>query len=153
MGFLTLEDFSGHVEVIVFADPFEQAGEALVEDAVVAVEGRVSTRENEAVKIIAERVLGLEQAQAEWGGAIEIEFERHEVETMMPAIESVLSRFSGPGQVVLKIVDEDGEAVRVLAQSLQVEISGESIRAIGDVVGGERVRLTPHPKAGLTQPA
>ncbi len=143
MAFVTLEDFFGTVEVLVFADAFEVAGDDLDVDQVVAVEGRLSTRENDSAKIVAEAVMGMARARQEWGGALEIELDKTEVAELLKPIESVLAGYPGAGQVVFRILDADGNAVSIAAEKLKVGISGELIRGVGQVVGTERVRLTP----------
>ncbi|MFO7941185.1 MAG: OB-fold nucleic acid binding domain-containing protein [Bacillota bacterium] len=44
MAFLTLEDFAGQAEIVVFPDVFEEYAEHLVDDEVLVVRGRVSHR-------------------------------------------------------------------------------------------------------------
>jgi DNA polymerase-3 subunit alpha len=146
MAFVNLEDFFGTVEVLVFADAYEAAGEDLAADQVVLVEGRLSTRENEAPKIIAERVVGLERARAELGGALEIDVAAEELEeAFVGTLEGIFERHPGPGQVVFRI-QGSGETLRVLDQRHRVGVTAELITALGEVVGAERVRLRPRPK-------
>ena len=52
MGFLTLEDLFGSTEVLVFPKTFEQYGSDLQPDALVALGGRLSIREEEAPKLL-----------------------------------------------------------------------------------------------------
>ncbi|MBI4279522.1 MAG: DNA polymerase III subunit alpha, partial [Armatimonadetes bacterium] len=70
MGFLTLEDFSGSVEVIVFPKTYEQAHYLLKRDAVVLIKGRVDIQEQQA-KVLADQVTALAdlEAAAAWSGA------------------------------------------------------------------------------------
>jgi DNA polymerase-3 subunit alpha len=57
MAFLTVEDLSGTVEVIVFSNLYEKFGPRLLVDDVLIVQGRVSIREDEDAKIIANDLL------------------------------------------------------------------------------------------------
>jgi DNA polymerase-3 subunit alpha len=143
MAFVTLEDFSGHVEVVVFADACGAAGEELVADAVVMVVGKISTRENEEAKIVASTVMALERAQRELVGAIEIELEAGAAAGLAEALDSTLARHPGSGQIIFKIRGEAGDSVRVLAKRRQVALTGDLIREVGELVGsgGGRVRL------------
>ena len=52
MAFVTLDDGSGSIEVVVFPRALAQYTALLVPDSVVIVEGRVSVREEEAVKLL-----------------------------------------------------------------------------------------------------
>jgi DNA polymerase-3 subunit alpha len=56
MAFLTVEDMTGSVEVVVFTDLYEKKKEKLETDAVVIVTGRASVREDEDAKIVASDV-------------------------------------------------------------------------------------------------
>ncbi|MFG6319109.1 MAG: DNA polymerase III subunit alpha [Clostridia bacterium] len=56
MAFITIEDLHGQIEVIVFDSVYSRASTILLEDNIVLVEGRVSIREDEPVKIVASRI-------------------------------------------------------------------------------------------------
>ena len=56
MAFVTLDDGSGSIETLIFPRTFAQYGPLLEPDAAVIVEGRTSVREDEAVKILCNRV-------------------------------------------------------------------------------------------------
>lgn len=62
MAFIQLEDLLGSVEVIVFSNVFEESIGILKEDSIVAVRGRVTLKEEEAAKIIAERIVPIEKS-------------------------------------------------------------------------------------------
>ncbi len=141
MAFLTLEDFGGMCEVLVFADPFAQAGEDLAADQVVVVEGRVSTRENEEAKVVAQKVMSLERARQDLVGAIEIELEVERAAEMASPLEELIARHPGPGQVIFRLLGPGGDTVRVVARGHRMALTVEAVRALGGLVGDERVRL------------
>jgi DNA polymerase-3 subunit alpha len=64
MAFLTVEDLYGTVEVIVFSGLYEKYGARLQDEQVLVIQGRVSAREEEAAKIIAQDFLFYEDIQA-----------------------------------------------------------------------------------------
>lgn len=53
MAFVTLEDFYGSAEIIIFDSIYSKSSNFLVNDNIVLVEGRISIREEEPVKIVA----------------------------------------------------------------------------------------------------
>ncbi len=57
MAFLTLEDLTGSVEVIVFPGAYEEAGEELTEESKVFITGRVSVEDERDAKLICEKVV------------------------------------------------------------------------------------------------
>ena len=62
MGFVTLEDLTGQIEGLVFPKVYEQIGPLLQEDSVVVLSGKLSVREEEAPKLLVDRVCPL----ADW---------------------------------------------------------------------------------------
>ncbi|MBQ4340592.1 MAG: DNA polymerase III subunit alpha [Firmicutes bacterium] len=61
MGFIQLEDFYGSVEVIVFQNKYEEAAEFFDSDEPVVVKGRISMKEDELPKIVAESIALLDK--------------------------------------------------------------------------------------------
>lgn len=59
MAFVTIEDLYGNVELIVFDSVYHKSQNALLEENVVLVEGRLSIREDEPVKIVASQIKDL----------------------------------------------------------------------------------------------
>ena len=53
MAFVTIEDLYGQAEIIVFENAYMKAGSSLTEENIVLVEGRLSIREDDATKIVA----------------------------------------------------------------------------------------------------
>jgi len=62
MAFVTLEDLTASVEVIIFPKTYEQVHFLLKRDAVVVVRGKLDVAEQQA-KVLADRVLALEEAE------------------------------------------------------------------------------------------
>ena len=63
MAFATLEDMAGQIECLVFPRVYEKYQPLLQEDAAVVISGKISVREEEQPKLLAERVTRLQ----EWG--------------------------------------------------------------------------------------
>ena len=60
MAFTSVEDLTGTMEVIVFPKVLDQYRDALKENAVVVIDGRLSVREDEASKLLAESIIPIE---------------------------------------------------------------------------------------------
>ena len=56
MAFITVEDLYGTAEIIVFENAYQKAANLLMVDNVVLVDGRLSIREDEDVKIVAREI-------------------------------------------------------------------------------------------------
>ena len=61
MAFVTLEDLTGAVEVIVFPKTYERAAMKLSEDAHVIIEGHVSVEDEKDAKLMADKVMTFEE--------------------------------------------------------------------------------------------
>ena len=56
MAFITVQDYYGIAEIVVFDSIFEKSRDILLEDNIVFIEGRLSIREEEPVKIVANNI-------------------------------------------------------------------------------------------------
>ena len=56
MAFVSIEDFYGTAEILVFENAYLNAGKSLVEENIVMVDGRLSIREDESATIIASEI-------------------------------------------------------------------------------------------------
>ena len=56
MAFITIEDLYGQIEVIAFENCYQASYNLLLNDEIVLIEGRLSIREDEETKIIANRI-------------------------------------------------------------------------------------------------
>ena len=61
MAFVTLEDLTGQIECLVFPRVYEKYQLLLQEDAAVVISGRISVREEESPKLLAERITRMEE--------------------------------------------------------------------------------------------
>lgn len=64
MAFLTLEDLTGSMEVIVFPRTLDRVRENIKEDALVIIKGRISIKDDEMPKIICESIEPLEKVNS-----------------------------------------------------------------------------------------
>lgn len=60
MAFITVEDLSGTMEVLAFEPALSKGGDAVRENNVVVVQGRVSVKEEEASKLLADSIVGID---------------------------------------------------------------------------------------------
>jgi len=63
MAFVTVEDLYGQMEVIVFPNVYERYARYLSNDSQIIVEGRISVKEDEQPKILADRINSLESVK------------------------------------------------------------------------------------------
>ena len=64
MAFVSVEDLYGSTEIIVFDSCFNKCSNSLIEDNIVLVEGRLSIKEDDDVKIVANAIANFEDIQS-----------------------------------------------------------------------------------------
>ena len=65
MAFVTIEDLYGSCEIIVFDSCFNRSSSILLEENIVVVEGRLSVKEDEQAKIVANKITSIEDVTEE----------------------------------------------------------------------------------------
>lgn len=68
MAFATIEDLYGSVEIIVFDSCYSKCSDILLEDNIVIIDGRLSIREDEDVKIVANSITKFNENTNNMGG-------------------------------------------------------------------------------------
>ncbi|RLB92345.1 MAG: DNA polymerase III subunit alpha, partial [Deltaproteobacteria bacterium] len=136
MGFVNLEDTSGSVEAVLFPGVFAEAENWLAEDLPVLVQGEVQ-KEEKAVKILADTVIQMDQAEATWTARVQVnlDLDRSGREEL-----AELSRiFNGhPGDCAVHLVlRQPGKAETILAlpDSVRVRPGRRLARAVNGLLG------------------
>jgi DNA polymerase-3 subunit alpha len=143
MAWLTLEDFAGSIEAVVFSDLYERSKELLAVDRIVLVRGRADRRDAEgAVKLVATDIADFEAARGSMRHTLHLSIPIERVaERDLLRIRDICSRYPGRGEVLLHFDTPEGR-VRVKAGRLQVMVSGELLAELRALLGADRVRLT-----------
>jgi DNA polymerase-3 subunit alpha len=152
MGFLTLEDVEGTIEVTVFPEAFRQAGALLHGSAPVLVRGRVEGAGGPR-KLLADEIRPLPAApeatadgDEEPAGSCRVAV-RGEAPEILAALRAVCQ--AHPGAATLTLDLAVGEtAVTVRARNLRVRPSPEFVRAVEAVVGPGAVTVAGWSEAG-----
>ncbi len=136
MCFVTLEDFTGSVEVIVFPRTFERAGPLLTPDRPVVVSGRVSITD-EKVKVIAESVKLLGQQRAK---EVRVRI-RKEQETpeVFERLKEVFAACRGETTVFLQLLDQ--RRLIKTDKNYWINPSPMTVKKIEDILGPGSVFL------------
>ncbi|NQS97366.1 MAG: DNA polymerase III subunit alpha [candidate division Zixibacteria bacterium] len=141
MAIATLEDFTGSTEVLFFKDELERSSALLVPDQMVTLTGRVSTREDEPVKIRAEKLIPLEQARAAFTRSLQIEIDTSQLETgKLAKLEKLFAASPGDAQVIFT-VNSAGNIIKLKSAKYTVSTENEFINDLGDLLGANCVKL------------
>jgi len=138
--FLTVEDMYGAVEVVVFNKLYEKFGSKLATDQVIIVQGKVSVREDEDAKIIANDMLLYDDIPQE-SGAKTLWVKVPKSRPVPPNhITDVLSAYRGDTQVM--IFNEAQNRKFLANRSYWVSLSDDLIRALEGLLGNGAVKVT-----------
>lgn len=99
MAFLDIEDMYGSFEVIVFPNVYEKYAGCLKEDNIVAVNGRLNFKEDEAPKVLADTITDIKAAAAA-GSTIKIRIPDSS-EQGIAKLNEIISRHKGDTPVII----------------------------------------------------
>ena len=130
MAFLTVEDMTGSVEVIVFPKTYEENTWKLNEDEKVLIRGRVSAEEEKDAKLIAEKILLFSEVPSkvwlQFNSLASYEEKREEVDRILQ---------ENPGKDEVYLFLKDTRKVRKYAGAgVQAgeELTAQLIRLLGE---------------------
>ena len=130
MAFVTLEDFNGSYEVIVFASSFRTSRERLEKDNLVVIPGKITIRDGSDTKIIADKVYTIDEALRYLTRTIHVRVEGEKLgDAELEGLRETIAQYSGEKQIVLHVkLNGDGERKirpRVMGVSPGLELIGE----------------------------
>ena len=147
MGFVTLDDRTGRLEVAVFADTYTQYRERLVKDALLVIEGQVSNDDySGGLKMRADSVTDLNDARQASVRAISVLWVSEKLpEQNLEQFKSTLGRHSkGACALVVKYCKRNLSAHYTLAESWSVTPSDELMEDLRGLYGAGNVELVYH---------
>ena len=136
MGYVTLEDYDGEMETVVFPSVWETARPFLKEDLPICIRGRVQSNERE-VKVLAEEVIPLDRFyQSVRPPVDEVHLyvdERHESQAVSEALARVLSTYHGETPVILHL-QRTRQEIRMIPK-FHVDFTEEAENALKGLLG------------------
>ncbi len=142
MAFITLEDFLGTVEVLVFSDCFEKRRTLVRSGSMVLIRGRASTREGEKAKVIAFDVLPLDKVYQEMNGFLHLRIGSQIAgDDFIPQIKNILSTHHGKSSVILHMRTQK-EELKMKVKNIKVQLSRELMKKLREGLGKENVYLS-----------
>jgi DNA polymerase-3 subunit alpha len=141
MGFLTLEDLHGSVEVVCFPEAYKQALPLIQNDLPLCVKGTLEHGE-ESYKLVASEVLSLETVMALAALPVELVVDAASMqESDLLGLKELLKSSPGYRAMRLHMVLEGGKvAVLELPETLRVDLGNGFLSKLQEAMGG-RVQL------------
>ncbi len=134
MAFLTLEDLSGSIEVIVFPKDYETNRLMIVDNSKVFIKGRVQAEDEKDAKLICSQIKSLDDSTKElW-----IQFAKME-DYNEQTLREAIAPMDGNDSVVIYISTE--KKINRLGPSFGVLASKENVEALQKLFGDENVKV------------
>ena len=146
MAFITIEDFEGEAEAVVFADLYEESKALLRKEVPILVKGRKGEEEK---KVIAEEIHPLEKvkrgaevpsanSERRVGKIVEI-FLHPEHEPLLLPVKDLLLRYPGAIPVEVHLLLKEGK--KVLHPKMRVSPLDSFLKELGGLIGKENIRI------------
>ncbi len=137
MAFLTVEDLFGSIEVIVFENCYLKCSSAIMQDNIVIIQGRLSIREDEDVKIVAQEIINFSDENK----ASKIKILNLDItglsEKQKLRLKGIIKFFTGDkNNIKLQVTDSDD-----IKPCGSVYIDDEILRQFQELLGGDRVNI------------
>nr|MBN2278461.1 DNA polymerase III subunit alpha [candidate division Zixibacteria bacterium] len=145
MAFVTLEDFKGTIEMIIFSDCYEKGKEYIIEDGIVMVTGRVSTREGQDPKVIVNDLFPLDSLSERFDCQLVIRLEENTPERKLIAIQNALDKEHGKTPVILA-ARRNGDEYLIRSRRFSVSPTDKLMLKLKELVGESAVFLQPPKK-------
>ncbi len=143
MAFVTLEDFSGTTEVLFFSRTFEQTKEYLGPEMALFVRGKLSARDDEAPKLVANDAFPLAEARSRLARGLRVDLEPAEAECddVLAKIDAALAEYPGQCPVLVRVgTPAAGEVVEMRVRRT-VAPERALVANLREIVGEGRVFL------------
>jgi DNA polymerase-3 subunit alpha len=146
MAFVTIEDFSGPGEVLVFSDQYELHRTLVATDSFILVRGQISAKEEEK-KVVASEIMSLEEARGRLARSVQLTVTPDQTtDQTIEALKKAFEMYPGSCEVQFLIPTECYGQVRIRAgEGVRVAPSHELLHAVRDVLGPDRARILAAP--------
>lgn len=144
MGFITLDDRSGRMDVIIFPEAYKRCQHRLAKDQLLVVEGALGYDEfADGYRIAAERVLDIGEAREIYARRLVLGVTAEQAGNgFIPALREVLQPFrQGRCPVWLEYQGQGAWAALCLGQDWNVKPADELLKRLGHVVDPATIRI------------
>ena len=150
--FVTLEDLSGKVDVVLFSESFAAYKELVEENNAVLVEGQVTVR-NGRVGVQGSKVTPLEEARERLTKAVNLLLLHGELEPdLLEQLKTILERYMGNCELLLHIQNGGEKDAVVRSRSIRVSPCDDLLREVDALIGPKRTWLTAERQVYANQP-
>ena len=143
MAFVTLEDFSGKGELIVFSDAYAKFQKYLGEDAMVMVTGKAE-HNGDSLRIITNEVMPMEHVRAKLTKSIVLSVRLEDIqENAIGELRKVADRHRGTCSCFFNVIPTTAQqSMRLQATNVGVNVSNEFIHEVEEILGPNSVMIS-----------
>jgi DNA polymerase-3 subunit alpha len=136
MAFTTIEDLHGAVEATVFSRVYSGVSDLLVEDNLVFIQGQVQ-KDEQSVKILAEKVVAMDKAEEIWTTSIHFNVELSRTDRdALERLSGILKKHSGTCRAYLHLHSpEKTDSIIELPDSMRLKAGGALVREVNELLG------------------
>lgn len=137
MAFITLDDFSGSCEALMFSTAYEKYSKYLREEECIFIVGKPESS-GDAIKIHIEKVIPPDEAREVFTESVKIciDKERHSPEKILE-LKSVLERYKGKIPVFVDLLNNGTKARRFSLKEYRVTTSNEFVSSLTKILGDD----------------
>lgn len=144
MAFSELEDFEGSIELITFADTFEEYGHLCAVDSMVLARGALQKKEGQNnYKIIVEKLMSLSESREKLTRSVHIKMRTQGLEEeFIKEIYKLCVEKEGSSNLIVHLVTQEENEFKISAREIKVSPSKEVIESLRKKLGQENVWLS-----------
>lgn len=140
MAFITLEDMSASIEVLIFAKIYDSFLPYIKTDSVIAVKGRISIKEEEAPKIVCEKIIPLyaeDKLINSLHKTLYLKLKNNNTQEFCKTVE-ILEEYPGNSEVVFYF-EENGKYLKYNKAKVNIDVA--LMQKLSDLLSGENIKV------------
>jgi DNA polymerase-3 subunit alpha len=143
MSFVTVEDFHGSYEVIVFSSCYQRQRSKLVQDSIVVIKGKVSMKDRGERKVIADDVYTIDEALQLLSRRIHLTLHSARFgESELKSLKEVVERFPGERDIVFHWRENGSDRYIVHAGNARIAPGLTFVEELKHITGVEHVEIS-----------
>jgi DNA polymerase-3 subunit alpha len=140
MAFFKVEDFTGSIEGLAFADPYENYRPHLYVDSMVVIAGKINMREGSDPKMIVNEIYSLDEARKKFTRNLVLSMQIDRVNTdMLDEVRELLTLNKGEVPVYINMKTPGNGTYVLKSKSIAIQPSVELVEQLRDKIGRQNV--------------
>ncbi|MCF7808191.1 MAG: DNA polymerase III subunit alpha [Candidatus Marinimicrobia bacterium] len=140
MAFFTLNGLDGSIDALTFSDPYSKFKEYVTNDSLVFVEGKISKRSDDDVKVLVNKVLPIQEAQSDYAREVHIAFDPAVINSSdLETAKDLARRYSGACDLVFHLKEKGNGDRLMVARNIRVSANRTFILTLRETFGEDNV--------------